>query len=61
MEVLVFIFSQSISYLVGILSGLSTNYIDRKIKKPLSAKSDLEINFKSKLFEIKVNLKKYRI
>ena len=33
MEVLVFIFSQSISYLVGILSGLSTNYIDRKIKK----------------------------
>ncbi len=47
MEIL--IFTQSMSYLVGILSGLSANYIERKIKKPLSAKSDFELEFKIKL------------
>ena len=49
MEILIFIFNQCISYLVGILSSLSANYIERKIKKPLSAKSDFELELKIKL------------
>ncbi|WP_161566551.1 hypothetical protein [Paraclostridium sordellii] len=38
--------------------GLLTNYIYDKLKKPLSAKSDFELNFKSKSLEFKVKSKK---
>ena len=54
MEILIFIFSQCISYLVGILSSLSANYIDDKIKnhsKP-KIKSGIEL-------EIKIKFKKH--
>ena len=50
MEILIFIFTQSMSYLVGILSGLSANYIERKIKnhsKP-KIKSGIELEIKIK-------------
>lgn len=54
MEMLNFILSQCISFLVGILSGLSTNYINEKIKnhsKPSQTKSgmELEVKFKFKI------------
>ncbi len=54
MEIINFIISQCISYLVGILSGLSANYIDDKIKnhsKPSQTKSgmELELEFKFKI------------
>lgn len=54
MEILNFILSQCISFLVGILSGLSTNYINEKIKnhsKPSQTKSgmELEVKFKFKI------------
>ena len=52
MEILIFIFSQCISYLVGILSSLSANYIDDKIKnhsKSRKIKSGIELEIKIKL------------
>lgn len=50
MEIINFLLSQSISYLVGILSGLSTNYIIDKIKNHSSrpTKSGLELDIKIK-------------
>lgn len=56
MEIISFVLSQCISYLVGILSGLTTNYISDKIKNhSRSAKTEsglkLEINFKLRLFK----------
>ncbi len=51
MEILIFIFTQSMSYLVGILSGLSANYIERKIKNrsvSTKTKSGIELDIKIK-------------
>ncbi|WP_196342173.1 hypothetical protein [Paraclostridium sordellii] len=50
MEIINFIISQFISFLVGILSGLSTNYINDKIKNHSSrpTKSGIELNIKIK-------------
>lgn len=56
MEIINFIVSQCISYLVGILSGLSTNYIDDKIKnhsKPSKTKSGMELEIKIKFKHFK--------
>nr|WP_172692231.1 hypothetical protein [Paeniclostridium sordellii] len=53
MEILNFILSQCISYLVDIFSGLSTNYISDKIKNhsglPTKSGLELEIKFKFKI------------
>lgn len=54
MEMINFILSQCVSYLVGILSGLSTNYIDDKLKSHSVRKSGLDINFKYKDLELKI-------
>ena len=56
MEFINFIITQCISFLVGILSGLATNYINDKVKNhSSSAKTKsglkLEVNFKLKLFK----------
>jgi len=50
MEILTFILSQCISFLVGILSGLATNYIDDKVKSHSSrpTKSGIELELKIK-------------
>ena len=50
MEMISFILSQCVSYLVGILSGLSTNYIDDKLKSHSSrpTKSGIELEIKIK-------------
>ena len=55
MEIL--IFTQSMSYLVGILSELSSNYIERKIKNRSTStktKSGIELDIKIK-FKITKN------
>ena len=57
MEILIFIFTQSMSYLVGILSGLFANYIERKIKNRSTStktKSGIELDIKIK-FKITKN------
>ncbi|MCJ8343251.1 MAG: hypothetical protein MJH09_10480 [Cetobacterium sp.] len=64
MEMINFILSQCVSYLVGILSGLSTNYIDDKLKShsmSVKTKSDFELNidFKNLKFNVKNKKSKY--
>ncbi|WP_196333768.1 hypothetical protein [Paraclostridium sordellii] len=55
MGIINFIFSQSISFLVNVLSGLSTNYLSDKIKNhsslPTKSGSELEIKIKFKRFK----------
>jgi hypothetical protein len=55
MEIINFILLQLISFLVGILSGLSTNYIYDKIKNHSSrpTKSGLELDIKIKFKRFK--------
>ncbi|MCJ8343333.1 MAG: hypothetical protein MJH09_10905 [Cetobacterium sp.] len=51
MEMINFILSQCVSYLVGILSGLSTNYINDKLKSHSASaktKSGIELEIKIK-------------
>lgn len=43
-----FIFNIIVSFLVGIPSGIVASYIFEKIKKPLSGKSDFELDIKIK-------------
>ena len=50
-----------ISAISTICLGLLTNYIYDKLKKPLSAKSDFEINFKLKNLELKIKSKKTKL
>ncbi|CEK34287.1 hypothetical protein UMC2_34981 [[Clostridium] sordellii] len=55
MEIINFILSQCISFLVGILSGLATNYIDDKVKnhssRPTKSGLELDIKIKFKIFK----------